>query len=201
MDAMKVLRAHGPVDEEGWRPDRAILGAEVCMHAGFGPVRISQTTGSLIVHLAHDLVTCWVTATAAPCTGIFKPLWLDGYRPWEEPKPRGVFDPACLWWRHELIHRSVLLDYPVRARRLCEARDRLEADFEKQVRECAADLVARQALANTCFQRAAVLEGQWLSEVGQVSSSSPAFYHRLAWEGFNRQAGLSLERSAVPLRD
>jgi hypothetical protein len=54
------------------------------MHFSFGPARISQTTGSLVAHLAdpshigpsdkdhHDIF--WTTLGSAPCTNIFRPF-------------------------------------------------------------------------------------------------------------------------------
>ena len=39
---MSALRDHG---EDERNPDKSLMGANVCMHAGFGPIRISQTTG------------------------------------------------------------------------------------------------------------------------------------------------------------
>ena len=46
------------------------------MHAGAPPVRSSQTTCSMVVHITRGaLPTAWVTGTSAPCTSVFKPLW------------------------------------------------------------------------------------------------------------------------------
>jgi PST family polysaccharide transporter len=41
------------------------------MHAGFGPIRGSQTTGSMVSHLDPVHPTHFFTGTAAPCTGLF----------------------------------------------------------------------------------------------------------------------------------
>ena len=102
---MKVLRDHGP-DSDHWRPDRGLTGAQVCMHAGFGPVRINQTTGSMVSRLHPDRPTHFFTAAAAPCTSLFKPVWLDAGLPLNEPTPTGVYDPQTLFWRHERLHRA-----------------------------------------------------------------------------------------------
>ena len=70
--AIALLRDHGDVGA-GWSPAQApgagLMGQTVCAHAGFGPVRISQSTGSWVSHRAPDgTFTHWVTATSAPCT-------------------------------------------------------------------------------------------------------------------------------------
>jgi len=193
LDAITFLRSHGLSEDPAWRPDPAVAGAEVCMHAGFGPIRISQSTGSLVAHLKPDLSTCWVTATSAPCTGIFKPLWLDVERPWREPSPKGEFDPACLWWRHEKLHRTVLLDYPARSAWMREDRDRIEAGFIELAGTASPDRAARQDIAAACFAEAEAAEQRWLRQISaQPARTSNRFYYNLTWAGLNRQARLSV---------
>ena len=58
---IELLRDHGDERADaahGWTPARGpvggLLGQTVCAHAGFGPVRISQSTGSWVSHLAPD---------------------------------------------------------------------------------------------------------------------------------------------------
>ena len=96
-----------------------------CMHGG-GLIASSQTTASWVAVLAPDKVEHWVTATAAPCTGIFKPVSIDD--PLDlGPTPDDHFDERCLWWRHELLHRRCLAD-PARLLPLFSAeRDAVEA--------------------------------------------------------------------------
>ena len=96
-DLLGVLRDHGPGAGPAWTPARGLMGATVCDHAGFGPVRISQTTGSMVSHLAPDVQTHFVTGTAAPCTSVFKPVWL-GARSFPPPglrPPQPTAKPAC----------------------------------------------------------------------------------------------------------
>jgi hypothetical protein len=53
----------------------------------------------------------FVTGTAAPCTSIFKPVWLDVGIPDLGPQPAGTYDPATLFWQHERLHRATMQDY------------------------------------------------------------------------------------------
>jgi hypothetical protein len=121
-DLMSILRDHGgPVPK--YSPITGAMSAP-CMHAG-GLAAASQTTASWIADLRGGGARHWCTATAAPCTGLFKPVLVE--RPLDlGPDPTDRFDPRCLWWRHELLHRRCLADprlYP----RFTPERDEVEA--------------------------------------------------------------------------
>ncbi|MGH2899639.1 MAG: carcinine hydrolase/isopenicillin-N N-acyltransferase family protein, partial [Solirubrobacteraceae bacterium] len=103
-DMRKILRDHGP--GRPWPVYARTNGAmrAPCMHAG-GLVAASQTTASWVAELRPDGTKHQVTATAAPCLSIFKPVRVD--EPLDlGPAPRDHFDPDTLWWRHERLHRS-----------------------------------------------------------------------------------------------
>jgi len=156
-ELIATLRDHCPGDEDpNWTPARGSMG-QICMHAGFGPLRPSQSTASLVVRLDPRLVTCYATGTAAPCTGIFKPLFFEAGLPemdvtplassplpadWSsgtasprsmlvnaKGRPAGHYDPHTLFWQHERLHRAVLGDYQARLALYRAERDALEAEF------------------------------------------------------------------------
>jgi secernin len=119
-DVMAALADHGLRRPRGAAlPPQAALsqgwaGVDVCMHAGPGPVRLFQSTGSLVSvlpllggaalageagrdgHLSSRppcpmtlRPTHWVTGTSAPCLSLFKPLFFD-------PESRTVPDLGAL---------------------------------------------------------------------------------------------------------
>jgi secernin len=201
---MEVLRDHGPraAGNPSWRPD-GLTNLTVCAHASWGPIRFSQTTGSLVSHLAPDLQTHWLTGTSAPCTGIFKPIYLEAGLPDLGPEPSETYDPNSLWWSHERLHRLVLLDYPTRLALYRQERDSLEAEFLAQaaeMRERYRDVPIGEraeslaAFTAECFQRASEATEVWLEKVSAAEiKGRPSWLYRTAWRNFNRQADFVYE--------
>ncbi|NLG71245.1 MAG: peptidase U34 [Chloroflexi bacterium] len=185
-----ALRDHGR--DPAWRPDSGLIGAKVCMHAGFGPVRGHQTTGSMVSHLHPEHPTHFFTATAAPCTSLFKPVWIDAALPDTGPAPAGRYDEASLFWRHEALHRAVLRDFDLRLSTFAEERDELEREFVQQALEMAhCPVEEREAFVQECFERAESAERRWLERVqAQPAGRRLNWLYERAWEGFNRQAGM-----------
>ncbi len=189
---ISVLRDHGEGAGPDWRPDRGLTGPTVCMHAAFGPIRFSQTSGSMVCHLHPRHTTHFVTGTAAPCTSLFKPVWLDAALPDTGSVPEATYDPAMLWWRHERLHRATLRDYPTRIGRYQAERDSLEARFIAGALERAGQAPAeRGAFAAGCFDQAGEAEARWLEQVsGAEIASGPNWLYTFSWNRVNRQAGI-----------
>ena len=188
--AMQVLRDHGPEANEKWQPGKGIVGAEVCMHASFGPVRGSQTTGSMISHLTPDGHTHWMTGTSAPCTSVFKPVWIDTGLPKFSASPTGEYDEATLWWRHENIHREMLRDYATRIKVIETEREVLEEKFIAQAQDWTDQSVEMRAeLTQACFNEVENAEAKWLAQIVELPiENRRPILDRIAWQGFDRQA-------------
>ncbi len=193
-DLMEYLRYHGEKANADWSPDRAILGSEVCMHFGFGPVRINQTTGSMVSHLAGDQMTHWMTGTAAPCTSIFKPVWVDAGLPEQNGQiPTGKADDQSIWWQHERLHRQVIRDYAARMKAYRSERDNLEAGFRQgAAKTTAMSVVEKLAFSRDCFERSTDATRAWAECFGAMPvRRTAAFYYRQAWKKVNWEAGLT----------
>lgn len=184
--AFRLLRDHGDVGVD-WAPAKGVTGQTVCAHAGFGPIRVAQSTGSMVAHVAADDITVWLTGTSAPCTSVFKPVWFDGGGAPEEPRPGERFDASTLWWRHELLHRETLRNYPHRIAAFAQDRDDLEREFMAS----AATATDRANFTAECFEQASNAERKWLDAVlgTPVPYNSPALYRRV-WRKWNDLAGM-----------
>ncbi|GAP05743.1 dipeptidase [Anaerolinea thermolimosa] len=194
-EALAVLRHHQEKPNGKWRPDASLVGADVCMHAGFGPVRISQSVGSLVAHLTPERFTFWVTGTSAPCTSLFKPVWFEGGIPWSgEPAPAGKYNPACLWWRHELVHRRLIHRNPASWEWLREEQTQLEGEFISMAGRAAPVASVKGEISERCFQLAEEAEGRWRERLEKEKRKAESrFYYQIAWRQWNREAGLPLE--------
>jgi secernin len=201
---MAALRDHGPeasVDPL-WNPGRGWLMDTLCVHAGFGPTRPSQSVGAMVAHLIPGMPVVWVTGTSGICTSIFKPVFLGGAglpsTPGLDVEPTGTYDPRTLWWSHERLHRQVIRDYASRMPLYREERDALEASFLRE----AAEIVARyretshaeraeplRAFSASCFERAAAATERWVDVVANTPvRHRPPLLFSLAWDRFNREA-------------
>jgi secernin len=188
--ALRVLRDH---QGDEYRPDGHLLGDRICAHAANRLTRNAmQSTGSLAAHLQKNNHTFWATGTSSPCTGIFKPVRF-GPSPLPDigPAPGGTFHPDALWWHHERLHRSVLLDYPVRINAYREERDALEAQFLQKVEIAGSDQKA--ALTKAAFGRAREATDRWTERVRSLPiGRRPGLVYRRFWRGQNRRAGIEI---------
>lgn len=124
-DLMAILASH---DDGLDIPRYSIINGEMpgpCMHAG-GLAVNSQTTASWVTELRPDGAAHWVTATAAPCTSLFKPVQVTS-RLDLTPEPSEWYDPVTIWWRHEMLHRMVMRDTAVAFPLFRSERDAVQA--------------------------------------------------------------------------
>jgi hypothetical protein len=144
----------------------------------------------MVVNLDKDYPIVFATGTAAPCTSIFKPMWLDASLPGLGPAPVDQYDSASLFWSHERLHRATMLNYSERIQVYATDRDALEEKFIQGALELAnASGKERAAFAAECFREAAVAEAEWLGRVGKVPAKKAGLYDR-AWRKFNKEAGM-----------
>jgi secernin len=202
---MAALRDHGAqaAQDPIWNPGRGWLMETLCVHATVGPTRPSQSVGSMVAHLTPGGPAVWVTGTSAPCTGIFKPVYLGGAGlPDLGPEPTGTFDPNSLWWTHERLHRALIRDYPTRLPLYREERDALETHFLEKAGEVVASLGDSQDLkqeqlagfTRACFECAAEATARWAERVAAapVKHRPPWLFSR-AWNVLDKQAAMRWE--------
>ena len=189
---ISILRHHADEGKADWSPDEGITGADVCMHAGWGPIRGSQSTGSMVSQLDRSDTVHWVTGTSAPCTSLFKPVWMDCGLPECGPSPDGTYDETTLYWRHETIHREILRNYSEKIELIKPEQQNYEEDMLKEVAEnLTASFNRRNTISVKYFDQTFQLESGWLSSVKSHSEKGTGgFLYKTAWKKFNAQAGM-----------
>ncbi len=187
-DAMRALRQHGPHDRSELARRGVLM--TVCAHASWWPTRRSgQTTASLVSHLDGGTNTHFATATAAPCTSVFKPAWVDAGLPDLGPTPGDRFDPAALWWRHELLHRRALVDLPQFLAAFSAVRDELEDALSDAAMELSgAGVEERLEHSRRAFREADALEAAWRGPY-EVPGPERSPYARF-WSSVDGASGL-----------
>ena len=182
LDLAMALRSHGPGagDAPRYRWHNGGLNAP-CVHAG-GRLASSQTTASWVSELTPGRVRHWATATAAPCTALFKPVRV-GEPLALGPAPSDRCDAATLWWRHERLHRAALRDPERLLPLFAKERDELEARW---FGDGAATPPAE------AFAEAERRLSEWTARVGAAGAAQdlrPGFVRRY-WAKRNERAAL-----------
>lgn len=179
----ETLRSHRV--EEYFRPDKGLSGADVCMHAGFGPIRVSQTTGSMVVEQDENGLVVWVTGSSAPCLSIFKPMSLDQELNYFGQSPELYYDSHSYWWQQERIHRMILKDYSKLSPEYLQEANDLELSFLNKMNEFNGQI---EIIAD-CFDEAFIFQKKWVEKLreGQIKDTTNILY-RLAWNKNNKLA-------------
>jgi dipeptidase len=191
-DFFAILRDHGSASPGSFSPDRGLYQSQICNHAGWGPVRISQTTGSLVSSLTPGASTHFVIGTAAPCTSIFKPIWVDTPVASDKSTAGETFDSKSLFWNHETLHRRVLKDYQRGMQFIEPRREELEADLMKQALAAStSDLTERQAVVDQAFEKAHSFDDECRAVIqSQPAVNAQGFLSSRAWRKSNKAACL-----------
>jgi len=190
-DLMAILRDHGFEAEASscWHPEQATSNT-LCMHAGTQE-RPGQTVASWVSEVDLNGAIHWVTATAAPCLSIFKPVLWNADFPLEEPTPTDYADMHTLWWQHERLHRAALqADFGALIKDIRAERQALETEFRKRILGVikSTDRAARSSVVRDCWQQARETEERWRKHlVGRTSANR---LYQQTWNSMSEQAGL-----------
>ncbi len=188
---LKILRHH---KDPNFNPQDSLTEMDVCMHFGFGPIRGDQSTASMVAQIEKDDALIFVTGTSAPCTSVFKPVWLNAapLLP-RQAEPTGKFDPASIFWKHEKLHRATLLNYAERIQTYAADRDALEEKFIRGALELKhASAKERADFSMQCFREAEAAEAEWLKRVEKVRGRAK-FPYSMALSKFNKRAGMAVK--------
>ena len=187
-DAFSILRDHGSSD---YAPDSHFLMNHVCAHSANKIARnASQSTASMVASLKKDECTYWATGTSAPCTSVFKPIrFYDDVLPNLGPNPTGKYSTNSLWWEHEKLHRTILLDFQKRHQLFNDRRNELETELYKESLKIVTDDFFN--LTRTAFKKSKHLEHTVLNEIIDMPvEKRPKSSYERYWKAQNKKADI-----------
>jgi hypothetical protein len=184
-----IMRHHGA----GYHPASAPVHSGVCLHAGPQKDRWWQADGVMVADVKGEDILVWVTATSGTCVSLFKPVFLGLELPDLGPVPNETFDPRCLWWKHELLHRRAMADFDRVVPEIRADFDRLEDAFLSEAPSARAGSPAeKRDFMDSCFRRAMAATDAWIGRLAarrDLSFADPAY--RAMWSTLNAAAGLT----------
>jgi len=187
-DVFSTLRSHR--EEENFKPDKGLAGADLCMHAGFGPIRLSQTTGSMVVVQDENGCTVWVTGSSAPCLSIFKPMSFNQSENYFGKQPQKSYDEESYWWQQERIHRRIIKDYQNLSREYQNERDELEKSFMDEMTNTESKLETIES----SFEKAFDFQTKWNRQLDNMDKKNKTnFLYSSFWNKNNSRAKIPLD--------
>ncbi|CAF1351274.1 unnamed protein product [Adineta ricciae] len=204
LDMFHILRDHQCSQEN---PSSGLTNIDICMHAGFGPIRFNQTTGSLVSVLpanTNQIPTHYATCTSVPCLSVFKPIWLDS----EMKPPRFLslddegnlgnatctFSLNSIWWKSEIITRNIMKYYRKLIKEVEIERDELERELVAKSKQLSMKNILqeeRNQWTIFSFDKVDQLSNQWFSRSSALSieiESELSSVQEFAWEKWRTAA-------------
>jgi dipeptidase len=202
---ISILRYHNieKSKKETWNPSKGGMDC-ICIHEKplFVP---TQTTASMVSKLiSEDTHVHWVTGTSAPCTSLFKPVFIHAGLPnLKELRitPNETYDDSSLWWMHERVHRAVLEDYPERIKVIQPDIMHYEEKWIKRMNGTISNFdslsfeqkrTQMEQITKEAFIEAIDIEKNWINDLTMgripINKRSGGFFYRRHWNKENKKA-------------
>ncbi len=177
-----ILRSH--FDSTKW-PDDSWTDNSVCMHAGFGPVRINQTTGSLVVDLSNKRMDIWITGSSLPCLSIFRPVHFDDF------VGDSIISSEKDWREREVFNRNAIFCPEEFVNEFRELRDRIEERFARIPDD--ADNRQLAWFDQQCQREAAGFYRRWTEKAEETQKVSGHILLKRTWKKNNIKAKFHID--------
>jgi dipeptidase len=164
------------------------------MHAGLGPIRASQTTGSMVTSVSKQSMEIWFTGASSPCLSMFMPYQFGFEHPIINQQPDKVYEPDSYWWQQEIMNRlAIFCNNEILSKyrsELFEREKQLLISFEP-VNKLTKDEV--QVLINEAATESLLIRDKWKKDFEKsYALSNKSLFHQIAWKNFNKSANLKI---------
>jgi secernin len=185
----KIMRHHN----DGYHPATAGAHRNICIHAGPQDNRWWQADGVMVTDVNEHGALIWVTGTSGNCISIFKPAFMGINLPEIGPAPTEHFDPSCLWWKHELLHRRAMADFDNLVPEIRRDFDALENEFVAEsgsIKKSTLD--EKRDFMEYCFRKSMHATETWISRLrARTDLTFKDAAYKSMWRKFNAEAGLT----------
>ena len=185
----KIMRHHN----NGYHPATADAHRNICIHAGPQDNRWWQADGVMVTDVSEHGALIWVTGTSGNCISIFKPVFMGINLPEIGPAPTEHFDPSCLWWKHELLHRRAMADFDNLVPEIRRDFDALENEFVAESGSMKkSTLDEKRDFMEYCFHKSMHATETWISRLrARTDLTFKDAAYKSMWRKFNAEAGLT----------
>lgn len=185
----KIMRHHN----DGYHPATADAHRNICIHAGPQDNRWWQADGVMVTDVSEHGALIWVTSTSGNCISIFKPIFMGINPPEIGPAPTEHFDPSCLWWKHELLHRRAMADFDNLVPEIRRDFDALENEFVAESGSMKkSTLDEKRDFMEYCFHKSMHATEIWISRLrARTDLTFKDAAYKSMWRKFNAEAGLT----------
>jgi secernin len=187
--AFDVLRQHG----EDYHPAVGDVHRNICVHAGAPQYRQWQAVGAMVAEMGPDGTIGWFTGTSGTCVSIFKPVFTGVELPDLGPLPTEQFNPATLWWKHELLHRRAMTDFRHFVPEIRKDFDVLENEFLSAAPSVMKGTSReKKEFTDYSFKKAEEATEAWIDRIcSQGNLTFDDAEYRAMWHKYNSMAGLA----------
>ena len=185
----RIMRHHN----DDYHPATSDAHRNICIHAGPQDNRWWQADGVMVTDVVDHDVLIWVTGTSGNCISIFKPVFMGVNLPEIGPAPTEHFDPNCLWWKHELLHRRAMADFDNLVPQIRKEFDVLENEFvAESVSMKKSMLDEKRDFMEYCFHKSMQATEAWISRLrARTDLTFKDAAYKSMWRKFNAEAGLT----------
>ncbi|MFW9928503.1 MAG: C69 family dipeptidase [Candidatus Thorarchaeota archaeon] len=196
-DIFDTLRTHDADEnnEKHFSPNKGSM-KNPCLHAS-SFITPHQSIASMASQNSKNNSIHWFTGTSSPCTSLFKPFVTGSSTDYFQGGK--YYQDESLWYKHERLHRLILMDYQNLLQVYQNERDQLEENYIKETELAGANTPELRELVDKIFQESMIYENFWFeSTYKKYKEEKPKFglkkwRYKRYWNKLNKDAKIPLE--------
>ncbi|CAF1268035.1 unnamed protein product [Rotaria sp. Silwood1] len=189
IDMFNVLRDHQYSRNS---PSNGLTNVDICMHAGFGPIKFNQTTGSLVSVIPtsnNSIPVHYLVSESIP------PSFISSSNN-SISNPSLTYSSNNIWWKSEIINRNIIKYYNKLIKKIQFEINKLEYDIVCQSKILLSRDISQEQRNNLTllyFHKADQLTNEWFRRAYKLSfeiESELSLCQELTWKQWRISANI-----------